>query len=147
MDIEADFVVIGGGMAGLVAGTIAAEAGFRVVLIRKGQSATAYSSGAIDVIGYLPLASEPFSSPEEGLFALSKLYPLHPYSVIGYDERIEPEKILDIIVERTRETVSWLISHLEKTMAPLTGEFDSNIANAAAVFINSYSKNNGQWRP
>ena len=25
MDIEADFVVIGGGMAGLVAGTIAAE--------------------------------------------------------------------------------------------------------------------------
>jgi glycerol-3-phosphate dehydrogenase subunit B len=127
MDLEADLVVIGGGMAGLVAGTIAAEAGFNVVLIRKGQSATAYSSGAIDVIGYLPLASEPFSSPEEGLFALSRLYPLHPYSVIGYDESIEPENIPDIIVERIRETISWLKAHLEGTMAPIMGEFDTNI--------------------
>jgi len=127
MDIEADFVVIGGGMAGLVAGTIAAEAGLNVVVIRKGQSATAYSSGAIDVIGYLPLASEPFSSPEEGLFALSRLYPLHPYSVIGYDESIQPEKILDVIVERTRETINWLKTHLEGTLTPLMGEFDSNI--------------------
>ncbi|MHA1850554.1 MAG: FAD-binding protein, partial [Candidatus Thorarchaeota archaeon] len=54
MDIEADLMVIGGGIAGLVAGTIAAEAGLNTVLLRKGQSATAYSSGAIDVIGYVP---------------------------------------------------------------------------------------------
>ncbi|TFH05250.1 MAG: anaerobic glycerol-3-phosphate dehydrogenase subunit B [Candidatus Thorarchaeota archaeon] len=127
MDIEADLVVIGGGMAGLVSGTIAAEAGLDTVLIRKGQSATAYSSGAIDVMGYLPMASEPFSSPEEGLFALSRIYPLHPYCVIGYDESIEPEKILDIIVERTRETLDWLKVHLEGTMAPVIGDFDSNI--------------------
>ena len=127
MDIDADFVVIGGGMAGLVAGTIAAEAGLNTVLIRKGQSATAFSSGAIDIIGYLPLASESFSSPEEGLFALSRLYPLHPYCVIGYDERIEPEKILDMIVDRTHETVDWLKVHLERTIAPVMGEFDSNV--------------------
>ncbi|MBE0525497.1 MAG: FAD-binding protein [Candidatus Thorarchaeota archaeon] len=127
MDLEADLVVIGGGMAGLVAGTIAAESGIKTILVRKGQSATAYSSGAIDVIGYLPDATEPFSSPAEGLFALSRLYPLHPYSVIGYDARIEPEKIVDIIVERTRETINWLKAHLEGTMAAVTGEFDSNI--------------------
>jgi len=82
MDLEADLVVIGGGMAGLIAGTIAAETGVNTILLRKGQSATAYSSGAIDVIGYLPEASDPFASPEEGLFALSRLYPLHPYSTV-----------------------------------------------------------------
>ncbi len=127
MDLETDFVVIGGGMAGLVAGSIASEAGLNTVLLRKGQSATAYSSGAIDLIGYLPEATEPFSSPEEGLFALSRIYPLHPYSVIGYDERIEPDKIHDTIVERTSKTISWLKDHLEGTMAPVMGEFDSNI--------------------
>jgi glycerol-3-phosphate dehydrogenase subunit B len=47
--------------------------------------------------------------------------------MIGYDERIEPEKIMDIIVERTRETVDWFKAHLESTMAPVMGEFDSNI--------------------
>ncbi|MHA2023444.1 MAG: anaerobic glycerol-3-phosphate dehydrogenase subunit GlpB, partial [Candidatus Thorarchaeota archaeon] len=127
MDIEADLMVIGGGIAGLVAGTIAAEAGLNTVLLRKGQSATAYSSGAIDVIGYVPEASEAFATPEEGLFILSRLYPLHPYSVIGYDGRIEPEKIFDTIVERAHETVSWLKKHLDGTLAPLNGEFDSNI--------------------
>ncbi|MGY5858077.1 MAG: anaerobic glycerol-3-phosphate dehydrogenase subunit GlpB [Candidatus Thorarchaeota archaeon] len=127
MDIEADLVVIGGGMAGFVAGTIAAEAGLNTVLLRKGQSATTYSSGAIDVIGYVPEASEAFATPEEGLFILSRLYPLHPYSVIGYDDTIEPEKIVDTIVERARETVSWLKTHLDGTLAPVDGEFDSNI--------------------
>ena len=127
MDITTDLLVIGGGMAGLVAGTVAAESGLTTVLIRKGQSATAYSSGAIDLIGYLPEATEPFATPEEGLFALSKLYPLHPYCVIGYDEKIEVDKILDAIIDRTKTTVEWLTKHLEGTMAPLIGDFDSNI--------------------
>jgi len=37
MDIEADLLVIGGGMAGLVAGTVAAESGLNTILVRKGQ--------------------------------------------------------------------------------------------------------------
>jgi len=127
MDLEADLVVIGGGMAGLIAGTIAAEAGVNTILLRKGQSATAYSSGAIDVIGYLPEASDPFASPEEGLFALSRLYPLHPYSVIGYDERIEAEKTVDPVVERAKETIIWLKAHLDGTISPLMGDFESNM--------------------
>jgi len=127
MDLEADIIVIGGGMAGLVAGSIAAEAGLSTILLRKGQSATAYSSGAIDLIGYLPEATEPFTSPEEGLFALSRLYPLHPYIVIGYDERIEADKIHDTIVERASQTIHWLKDHLDGTFAPLMGDFDSNI--------------------
>ncbi len=127
MNLEADLVVIGGGMAGLIAGTIAAEAGLDTILLRKGQSATAYSSGAIDVIGYLPEASESITSPEEGLFALSRLYPLHPYSVIGYDDRIESGKIVETIVERTKDAITWLKAHLDGTDAPLMGDFKSNM--------------------
>ncbi len=127
MDIETDLLVIGGGMAGLVAGTVAAEGSLKTVLVRKGQSATAYSSGAIDVIGYLPDASEPFITPEEGLTALAGLYPLHPYSVVGYSENVTPEKVVDAIVERSRESISWLRNHLDGTIATLVGEFSTNI--------------------
>ena len=127
MDTDCDLLVIGGGMAGLVAGTKAAEAGLSTILLRKGQSATAYSSGAIDIIGYLPDASEPFSTPEEGLTAIAGLYPLHPYSIIGYGEGIKPEAVVDEIVGRTRETISWLKERLEDTIAPLSGGFKSNI--------------------
>ncbi|TET12042.1 MAG: anaerobic glycerol-3-phosphate dehydrogenase subunit B [Candidatus Thorarchaeota archaeon] len=127
MDIEADLLVIGGGMAGLVAGIVAAEGGLETVLVRKGQSATAYSSGAIDVIGYLPEASEPFITPEEGLTAIAGLYPLHPYSVVGYAENVTPEKVVDAVVERSRESVNWLRNHLDGTIATLVGDFSTNI--------------------
>lgn len=127
MDMECDLLVIGGGMAGLVAGTLAAEAGLSTILLRKGQSATAYSSGAIDIIGYLPDASEPFSTPEEGLAAIAGLYPLHPYSIIGYVDGIKPEDVVDEIVGRTRDTITWLKEKLKDTIAPLSGDFKSNI--------------------
>jgi glycerol-3-phosphate dehydrogenase subunit B len=127
MDMNCDLLVIGGGMAGLVAGSVVAEAGHSTILLRKGQSATAYSSGAIDVIGYLPDASEPFSTPEEGLTAIAGLYPLHPYSIIGYGERIKPDDVVDEIVRKTRDTITWLKEHLKDSIAPLSGDFNSNI--------------------
>jgi glycerol-3-phosphate dehydrogenase subunit B len=125
--MDCDLLVIGGGMAGLVAGTIASEAGISTILLRKGQSATAYSSGAIDVIGYLPEASEHFSTPEEGLTAIAGLYPLHPYSIIGYSEGIDPDNVVTEIVSRTQATVSWLKEKLKDTLAPVSGDFKSNI--------------------
>jgi glycerol-3-phosphate dehydrogenase subunit B len=127
MDMECDVVVIGGGMAGLVAGTIASKDGFSTILLRKGQSATAYSSGAIDVIGYLPEATEPFSSPEEGLAMVAGLLPLHPYSVIGYSEDIQPDEVTNAIIARARESIIWLKTSLKETIAPLIGSFESNI--------------------
>ncbi len=127
MDLETDLLVIGGGMAGLVAGTVAAESGFKTIVLRKGQSATAYSSGAVDVIGYLPEASTAFTNPKEGLAAIAGLYPLHPYSVIGYREEVPPEDVVDTIVKRTRYSIEWLKAHLDDTVAPLIGDFSSNI--------------------
>jgi glycerol-3-phosphate dehydrogenase subunit B len=127
MNLKADLLIIGGGMAGLVAGTLAAEAGLSTILLRKGQSATAYSSGAIDVIGYLPDASEPFSTPEEGLAAIAGLYPLHPYGVVGYSGDVPPEDVFVAIVRRVREALEWLKGHLEGTISPVMGTFDSNM--------------------
>jgi glycerol-3-phosphate dehydrogenase subunit B len=127
MDIECDLLVIGGGMAGLVAGTIASDEGISTILLRKGQSATAYSSGAIDVIGYLPEASEPFSSPAEGLTAVAGLYPLHPYSVVGYSEDVESDNVVTEIVGRARSTITWLAKNFKDSITPLKGSFDSNI--------------------
>lgn len=127
MDLDCDLLVIGGGMAGLVAGSVTAEAGLSTVLLRKGQSATAYSSGAIDVIGYLPEASEPFLSPKEGLTAIASLYPLHPYSIVGYRNGIEPDNVISEIIAQTQTTVTWLKKKLKNTIAPLYGDFKSNI--------------------
>ncbi|TFG29938.1 anaerobic glycerol-3-phosphate dehydrogenase subunit B [Candidatus Thorarchaeota archaeon] len=126
MDIQSDLVVIGGGLSGLVAGTVAAQAGLETLLLRKGQSATAYSSGAIDVIGYLPEAVEPFSSPPEGLAAIAGLYPLHPYSIVGYDESVTSENVTDTILEKTRLAIDWLKTHLEPSISPLVGDFNVN---------------------
>lgn len=127
MDMDCDLLVIGGGMAGLVAGCIAAKEGLSTILLRKGQSATAYSSGAVDIIGYLPQISEPFSSPAEGLTVIAGLYPLHPYSIIGYSENIEPENVVREIISRTHDAITWLKTILKDSIAPLIGDFNSNI--------------------
>ena len=127
MNLRTDLLIIGGGMAGLVAGTVASEAGLPTLLVRKGQSATAYSSGAIDVIGYVPDFIEPFSSPEEGLLAIAALYPLHPYAVVGYGEDTASEGTGAASVRRVREAITWLKDHLGGTIAPVTGEFDTNM--------------------
>lgn len=127
MTLSCDLLILGGGMAGLVAGSVAAESGISTLLIRKGQSATAYSSGAIDIIGYLPEAGEPFNSPKEGLVAIAGLYPLHPYSILGYNENVTPDNVVYEIIERVRETATWLKKNLKNTVAPLYGDFKRNI--------------------
>jgi len=127
MKLETDLLIIGGGMAGLVAGTVAVESGTKTLLLRKGQSATASSSGAIDIIGYLPDATEPISDPSEGLTAIAGLYPLHPYGVVGYADDVAPEGVVDTIIERVRDSVIWLKAHLEGTIASVEGDFKSNL--------------------
>jgi glycerol-3-phosphate dehydrogenase subunit B len=114
-------------MAGLVAGTIAVDSGATTLLLRKGQSATAFSSGAIDIIGYLPDAVEPFSNPVEGLTAIAGLYPLHPYSVVGYEDGVVSEEVLNTILERVSIAVDWLKDHLKGTIASVVGDFNTNI--------------------
>ncbi|MHA2423892.1 MAG: anaerobic glycerol-3-phosphate dehydrogenase subunit GlpB [Candidatus Thorarchaeota archaeon] len=136
MDLETDVLVIGGGMAGLVAGITAAQAGSTTIVIRKGQGATVNSSGAIDIAGYLPGAETPFISPIEGLAAYTSLMPLHPYSTLGLTEsgKIQIEQVVDSV----RESIEWFKKSLEGTPASPIGTTDSNIGGLSII---------GTWKP
>ena len=77
-----DAVVIGGGMAGLTAGTRLAQAGAKVAVLAKGHGSTHLSPGTIDVLGYTP---ERVWSPAEALPRLIAERPGHPYALVGAD--------------------------------------------------------------
>jgi glycerol-3-phosphate dehydrogenase subunit B len=135
VNITPDVLVIGGGMAGLVAGIVASENGLDTLVLRTGQSATAYSSGAIDIIGYppeglalkeyLPIKEVPFKSPSQGLDAILSLFPFHPYGIIGF--RDDEGRNLESVTGHLKEAISWLKERLAGSCAALIGEFDRNI--------------------
>lgn len=127
MDIDTDVLVIGGGMSGLVAGTSLTESGVKTLILQKGQSATAYSSGAIDVIGYLPDTVEPVASAVEGLGLLSQLYPLHPYSIAGFEPDLGPDDVAKATVNLVTESIEWLKEHSKGTLSPLVGDINQNV--------------------
>jgi glycerol-3-phosphate dehydrogenase subunit B len=72
-------VVVGAGLAGLVAAVKLAEGGERVLVLAKGVGATHLSPCTIDVLGYAP---DRVSSP---LAALDRLGADHPYALVGRD--------------------------------------------------------------
>src|SRR3954469_20699711 len=74
-----DAVVVGAGVAGLVAAVRLAESGERVVVLAKGVGATHLSPVTIDVLGYAP------DRVDNPLAALDSLAPDHPYSLVGRD--------------------------------------------------------------
>lgn len=74
-----DVVVIGAGLAGLVAALRLAQGGARVTLLAKGIGGLPLSQGTIDVLGYAP---DRVSDP---LAALDRLPADHPYTVLGAD--------------------------------------------------------------
>jgi glycerol-3-phosphate dehydrogenase subunit B len=70
-------IVIGAGLSGLMGALALAEAGLRPLVLAKGQGATHWTAGTIDVWG----ADE--RSPREALQALGESRPRHPYALIG----------------------------------------------------------------
>ncbi|HEY4098814.1 MAG TPA: glycerol-3-phosphate dehydrogenase subunit GlpB [Baekduia sp.] len=75
-----DVVVVGAGLAGLVAAVRLAEAGASVLVLAKGVGATHLSPCTIDVLGYDP---EPVERPLEAVARLIAARPDHPYAVAG----------------------------------------------------------------
>ncbi len=91
--LDADVLIVGGGLAGAVAALAARSRGAAVVLVRRAPGATALSSGAISVapdLGALP--GEPLASrrpPIEAARRLAVAWPDHPYAVAGVDRLAE----------------------------------------------------------
>jgi glycerol-3-phosphate dehydrogenase subunit B len=79
-ELHFDAVVIGGGMAGLTAGTRLAQAGAKVAVLAKGHGSTHLSPGTIDVLGYTPGR---VTSPQDSVARLISERPDHPYALIG----------------------------------------------------------------
>lgn len=77
-----DTVIIGGGLAGMACGIRLAEAGKRCAIVSQGQSALHFSSGSFDLLGRLPDGTR-VENPIEGIAALERTEPEHPYALIG----------------------------------------------------------------
>jgi glycerol-3-phosphate dehydrogenase subunit B len=79
-----DVVVVGAGLAGLVAAVRLAEEGRSVVVLAKGVGATHLAPATIDVLGYSG-DGEPVESPARGVATLLRAAPEHPYARVGME--------------------------------------------------------------
>src|SRR5690242_13461497 len=84
--MKADIVVVGSGLAALVATRTLQQAGRNAVLIWPGLSSLYFTYATIDVLGYAdPMTSEPVEQPEAGVAQLIADHPDHPYARAGLD--------------------------------------------------------------
>lgn len=84
---HADVLVVGGGLAGLLAAFFAAKAGKRTRLLTRGAGALAVGGGTLDLLGYLPDGTpvdRPFALGEGTAF--DRLPPEHPYRLAGEEQ-------------------------------------------------------------
>jgi len=78
---EHDIVIIGAGVAGLTAGALLAERGFKVALVTKGEPTACLSTGCVDVC----------SHDGNPLQSIKNLPPEHPYHLV--DKRMIRESL------------------------------------------------------
>jgi glycerol-3-phosphate dehydrogenase subunit B len=97
-----DVIVIGMGLAGMMAAKTAAEGGKNALLIGKGIGTAHTYTGCIDVLGYYPTeSSAPVENPLESLSRLIEEIPNHPYARVGVsDIRKALASFLDLFAEQ-----------------------------------------------
>jgi glycerol-3-phosphate dehydrogenase subunit B len=76
---ENDIIVIGGGLAGLMAAAVATKRGKKVTLLSLGSGTLTIGGGIVDVMGYLE-GGKVAATPSAGLLQVN---PEHPYKKIG----------------------------------------------------------------
>jgi glycerol-3-phosphate dehydrogenase subunit B len=111
-----DVIVLGAGMAGLVAAVRLAEAGLRVTTVAKGYGSLRLAPATIDILGYQP---DPVDSPAQALAGFAAAHPDHPYA------RISPVVLAD--------SVQWLKEHVD-TYA-YVGDPDANMLLPTALGV------------
>jgi glycerol-3-phosphate dehydrogenase subunit B len=99
---EYDVVIIGAGVAGLTAGTLLAERGFKVALVTTGEPTACLSTGCIDVC----------SCDDNPLLGIKNLPPEHPF-------HLAPEKII-------RQSLNYFQTAMMDMGVPYTGSIEKN---------------------
>lgn len=102
-----DTVVIGAGLAGLMGALALADAGLRPLVLAKGQGATHWASGTIDIWG----AAD--GSLRDAIAGLAASKPQHPYARAGADG-------LEAAIDRFRTLA-------EAARYPYVGSFERNV--------------------
>ncbi|MCX8125076.1 MAG: glycerol-3-phosphate dehydrogenase subunit GlpB [Spirochaetes bacterium] len=82
-----DCIIIGGGISGLTAGIRCAKEGLHTAIISSGMSALHFSSGSIDVLGYVN--NKVVYKPFEAIDSLTGTIAQHPYTKCGKSLIIE----------------------------------------------------------
>ncbi|MBI5653685.1 MAG: anaerobic glycerol-3-phosphate dehydrogenase subunit B [Chloroflexi bacterium] len=78
-----ELVVIGAGLAGLIAATRAAQAGHQVKIVAKGFGATHWHAGSIDLLGYFPNETIAIQRPLDAMRDVARVQPQHPYALLS----------------------------------------------------------------
>src|SRR5215472_14953292 len=78
-----DVVVVGLGLAGLVAAVAATSRGARTLVVGRGHGTLRFRTGSIDVLGYRD--GRPVAAPGDEVRALAEAEPGHPYALAGDD--------------------------------------------------------------
>jgi glycerol-3-phosphate dehydrogenase subunit B len=94
MPIRDDVLVIGGGLAGLMAALAAAESGAQVRLVSHKKSTLRQASGLVDVLGAVD-GDAPIADP---FAAVDRLPEDHPYRIVGVDGIREGLRRFDDVV-------------------------------------------------
>ncbi len=80
---KSDVLVVGMGMAGMMAAYTAAQKGKDVTLLASGLGSLSIASGCIDVLGYIQNNAN-LQAVDNPFEAFSKLPKKHPYNIIGH---------------------------------------------------------------
>lgn len=108
-----DVIVIGAGLAGLMAAEAAQRHGARVLVLARGMGSLPLTTGCIDALGYFPPASgEIVSSPWTTLPQLIAECPHHPYALVG--------------LSKIAEAFSYFQKLTQKIGLPYYGSLNSN---------------------
>lgn len=112
-----DTVVVGVGLAGLVAALRLTEQGQRVLVVARGVGATHLAPATIDVLGYVKDAR--VDSPSTSLPSLIASEPAHPYARVG--------------AERVAASLAWFSTHTGKL--GYSGSFEENMLLPTAIGV------------
>lgn len=94
--MKSDVIVIGSGMAGLIAAAAAAQRGKKTTLLSKGAGTLVIGGGIVDILGYTE-AGKAILSPGA---AVEQAQEAHPYAKLGLENVKQAAKFLQEICEQ-----------------------------------------------